>query len=284
MTASTNRKTKQRRVLPGFRLTIGLTLTYLSLVFFLPFAALLVSAGRMSLQSFVAKALLDPRVVAAYRLSFGSALLAALFISLAGFMVAWVLVRYRFPGRALIDAAVDIPFALPTAVSGIALTTLYARTGWLGRYFDLFGIRVAYARPGIVIALMLIGLPFVVRTLQPAVMELDADQEAAAACLGATPGQTFFRVSLPGLWPSWLTAFSLALARGIGEFGSIYFIAGNLPFKTEIAPLLIIMKLEQYDYEGATAIGLVMLALSFVLLLLINILQWFSRRNMARNQ
>jgi sulfate transport system permease protein len=262
---------------------MGLTLFYLGFVFFLPFIALALSASRMTVESFMSKAILDPRVQAAYRLSLGSAFMAALLISLAGFMVAWVLVRYRFPGRSLLDASVDIPFALPTAVSGIALTTLYARTGWIGRHFDLFGIQIAYARPGIVIALMLIGLPFIVRTLQPAIMELDIDQEAAAASLGASPGQTFFRVSLPGLLPSFMTAFSLALARGLGEFGSIYFIAGNLPFKTEIAPLLIIMKLEQYDYEGATAIGLVMLAISFVLLLLINILQWLSRRGMGRN-
>lgn len=248
---------------------MGLTLCYLGFVFILPFIALAISASRMSLDSFLVMAILAPRVQAAYRLSLGSASLAALLISLSGFMVAWVLVRYRFPGRSLLDASVDIPFALPTAVSGIALTTLYARTGWVGRYFDMFGIQIAYARPGIVIALMLIGLPFIVRTLQPAIMELDIDQEAAAASLGASPAQTFFRVSLPCLLPSILTAFSLSLARGLGEFGSIYFIAGNLPFKTEIAPLLIIMKLEQYDYEGATAIGLVMLALSFVMFLLL---------------
>lgn len=281
MTTSIRQRTKaSRRILPGFRLSLGLSLAYLSLVFLLPFAALAVSASRMSFSSFVSKAILDPRVQAAYRLSLGSAMLAALLICLAGFMVAWVLVRYRFPGRAIIDAAVDLPFALPTAVSGIALTTLYANSGWLGRHFAFFGIQVAYARPGIVIALMLIGLPFVVRSLQPAIMDLDRDQEAAAASLGARPGQVFFRVTLPSLWPSWLTAFSLALARGLGEFGSIYFIAGNLPYRTEIAPLLIIMKLEQYDYEGAMAIGLVMLALSFVLLLCINILQWLRRRAM----
>ncbi|SIQ46693.1 sulfate transport system permease protein [Alkalispirochaeta americana] len=265
--------------LPGFGLSLGISLTYLGLVVMIPLGGLVISAFQMSFRDFLAAAVQDPRVLASYRLSFGSALIAALINAFFGFIVAWVLVRYQFPGRRFLDALVDIPFALPTAVSGIALTTLYASTGWIGQFLAPLGIQIAYARPGIVLALIVVSLPFTVRTLQPALQELDMEVEEAALSLGASPAKTFFKVTLPTLMPAVLTGFSLALARGIGEFGSVYFIAGNLPMRTEIAPLLIVMKLEQYDYQGATAIGVVMLLVSFLLLLAVNMLQWLSRRS-----
>ncbi|POR03065.1 sulfate transporter [Alkalispirochaeta sphaeroplastigenens] len=265
--------------LPGFGLSLGISLSYVGLIVMIPLGGLVISAFRMSFGDFLAAAVRDPRVLASYRVSFGSALAAAVINAFFGFIVAWVLVRYRFPGRRFLDALVDIPFALPTAVSGIALTTLYASTGWIGRFLAPAGIQVAYARPGIVLALIVVGLPFTVRTLQPALQELDREVEEAAMSLGASSPKTFLRVTLPTLMPAVLTGFSLALARGIGEFGSVYFIAGNLPMRTEIAPLLIVMKLEQYDYQGATAIGVVMLLVSFLLLLAVNILQWLSRRS-----
>lgn len=245
----------------------------------IPLAALFIFVSRTSAAGFIAAAIRDPRVIASYRVSFGSAFTAAGINAFFGFIVAWVLVRYRFPGRKLLDAAVDIPFALPTAVSGIALTTLYASTGWIGRFLDPLGIQVAYAWPGIVLALVLVGLPFTVRTLQPALQELEREMEEAASSLGANRVQTFLRVILPTLMPAVLTGFSLALARGIGEFGSVYFIAGNLPMRTEIAPLIILMKLEQFDYLGAAAIGTVMLVASFLLLLAINLIQHASRKS-----
>lgn len=273
---------KQRSVLPGFGLSMGLTLLYLALLVLIPLAGLVLFTGtRITLAEFWDKAVADPRVLASYRLSFGASLIAAILNGVFGLIVAWVLVRYRFPGKRFIDAIVDLPFALPTAVSGIALTTLYARTGWVGRWLDPLGIQVAYAWPGIVIALTLIGLPFVVRTVQPALEDLDHEIEEASASLGATRWQTFRRVILPTVFPALLTGFAMAFARAIGEFGSVYFIAGNMPMKTEIAPLLIIIKLEQFDYVGATGIGVVMLVAAFVLLLVINLLQWWSRRYQA---
>ncbi len=272
-------KRKTHRVLPGFGLSLGFTLFYTGLVVLIPLAALFLLTGQMSWADFVNKAILDPRVLAAYRLSFGTAFIAALINSVFGFILAWVLVRYSFFGKKLIDALVDLPFALPTAVSGIALTTLYAHTGWVGRWLDPLGIRVAYTQTGIVLALTLIGLPFVVRSIQPALEDLESEVEEAAASLGATRRQTFLRVIVPAILPSLLSGFTLAFARAVGEFGSVYFIAGNMPMKTEIAPLLIIIKLEQYDYHGAAAIGVVMLVMSFLLIFIINMLQAWSRRH-----
>lgn len=223
----------------------------------------------------------DPRVVASYRLTFGASLVGALINALFGFIVAWVLVRYRFRGKKIVDAIVDLPFALPTAVSGIALTAIYAPNGWLGQYFEPLGIQTAYSPIGVTIALTFIGLPFVVRTLQPALEDLEAENEEAAASLGASRVQTFVRVILPALVPALLTGFALSFARALGEYGSVVFIAGNMPMQTEITSLLIITKLEQYDYAGATAIAVVMLVASFVMLLAINLLQWWFQRGQA---
>jgi sulfate transport system permease protein len=220
----------------------------------------------------------NPRVLASYRVTFGTSLVAALVNTLFGLLVAWVLVRYRFPGRRVVDAMVDLPFALPTAVAGISLTTLYASNGWVGRYLEPFGIKVAYSWLGITVALIFIGLPFVVRTVQPVLDDLEVDVEEAAASLGARRWQTFTRVVFPSVAPALLTGFALAFARAIGEYGSVVFISGNMPMKTEIVPLLIITKLEQYDYAGATAVALVMLVASFTLLLAINLMQWATRR------
>jgi sulfate/thiosulfate transport system permease protein len=269
-------------VLPGFGLSMGITLLMMTLLVLIPLAGLILFSGtRLTPGEFWRTAVADPRVLAAYRLSFGASLLAAALNAVGGLLVAWVLVRYDFPGKRLLDASVDLPFAMPTAVSGIALTTLYAHTGWIGRWLEPLGLQIAYAWPGIVIALTLIGLPFVVRTVQPALENLDQEIEAAAASLGATRRQTFRRVILPAILPSLLTGFALAFARALGEFGSIYFIAGNLPYRTEIAPLLILIRLEQFDYAGATGIGVVMLVAAFVLLLAINLLQAWSRRHQA---
>ncbi len=269
---------KKPSVLPGFGLTMGFTLFYMAMLLLIPLGAMLLFTSRMTFEEFWRGAVTDPRVVAAYKVSFGASLMGATLNAIFGFIVAWVLVRYRFPGKRVVDAIVDLPFALPTAVSGIALTTLYAHTGWIGQWLDPLGIKVAYAWPGIVIALTLIGLPFVVRTLQPALEDLEVEIEEASASLGASRWQTFRRVILPTVVPALLTGFTLAFARALGEFGSVYFIAGNMPYKTEIAPLLILIRLEQYDSLGATAIGVVMLVVSFVFLLLINVLQWWSRR------
>jgi sulfate/thiosulfate transport system permease protein len=268
---------KEYSILPGFGLSLGLTVTYASLLVLLPLAGLFLRSATLGWADFWAAAT-EPRVLASYRLSFGAAFIAALVNVVFGFIVAWTLTRYRFPGRRLLDALVDLPFALPTAVSGIALTTLFVPQGWFGRALTPLGIDVAFRPVGIVIALILIGIPFVVRTLQPAMADLRGEVEEAAATLGARRLQTFRRVVLPTLLPAMLTGFALAFARGIGEYGSVIFIAGNMPFRTEIAPLLIVMKLEQYDYAGATAIGAVMLLISFALLLLINLLQLWSRR------
>ncbi|CAA7612649.1 sulfate transport protein (ABC superfamily, membrane) [Magnetospirillum sp. LM-5] len=266
----------RRRVLPGFDLTLGLTLAWVSLVVLIPLAALFAKAWALSLGQWLA-ILGDARVLAALRLSFGGALAAALVAGAAGLLVAWVLVRYRFPGHRLADAAIDLPFALPTAVAGIALATLYAPTGWIGRWLEPVGIKIAYAPAGVVLAMVFIGLPFVVRTVEPVLADLDRDVEEAAATLGATPLTIFVRVILPAVVPAWATGFALAFARAVGEYGSVVFLAGNLPGLSEIAPLLIITKLEQYDYPGATAIAALMLLLSFVMLLAMNGLQGWGR-------
>jgi len=261
-----------QRVLPGFGLTLGLTLLYWSLIVFLPVAALVVRAAGIPWEQIV-RTMTDPRVLAALGLSFGGAALAAGLDTMFGLLVAWALVRYRFPGRRLLDAMIDLPFALPTAVSGIALTSLYGPNGWIGRWLEPLGIHVAYSRLGVVIALMFIGLPFVVRTLQPALEDLDPELEEAAASLGAGRWATWQRVILPTLRPALLTGFTLAFARAVGEYGTIVFISGNLPMKTEIAPFLIVVKLEQYDYAGAAAIAVVMLAVALLVLTAIHRLQ-----------
>ena len=264
-------------MLPGFGLSLGFTIGYLSLLVLIPLSTLFGKSAQLGWGGFWDSAT-TPRVLAAYRISFGTALAAALLNAAFGLLVAWVLVRYRFPGRKLVDAMVDLPFALPTAVAGIALTTLYAEHGWLGKPWATLGIKVAFTPLGIVVALTFIGLPFVVRTVQPVLQDLEAEVEEAAASLGASRWQTFRRVLLPAIAPALLTGFALAFARAIGEYGSVVFISGNMPMKTEITPLLIMTKLEQFDYAGATAIGAVMLGASFVLLLAINLLQWSRRR------
>ena len=267
---------KQRSVLPGFGLTLGFAVLYLSLIVLVPLAALVIKSTSLTWQRFW-EIVSDPRVTASYRLSFGASLAAALINTVFGFIVAWVLVRYRFPGKKVVDALVDLPFALPTAVAGIALTSIYAANGWIGRYLEAWGVRVAFTPLGVMLAMTFIGLPFVVRTLQPILEDLDPEIEQAAASLGATRRQTIARVILPELWPAVLTGFALAFARALGEYGSVVFISGNMPMRTEITPLLIIIKLEQYDSAGAAAIAVVMLAASFSLLLLINLLQrWKS--------
>lgn len=264
-------------VIPGFGLTLGFALTYLALIVLIPIAALVLRTSLMSWEEFWAIAS-NPRVIAALRLSFGASLMAATINVFFGALVAWVLVRYRFPGRRVLDAVVDLPFALPTAVAGIALTAIFARTGWIGRYLEPMGIQVAYTWVGIVIALTFIGLPFVVRTVQPVMEEIDREIEEAAATLGAGRLRTIFKVILPSLAPAVLTGFVLALARAVGEYGSVIFIAGNLPYRTEIAPLLIVIRLEEYDYAGAAAIATLMLAISFSLFLAINLIQAWARR------
>jgi sulfate transport system permease protein len=268
-------------VLPGFGLTLGFTTFFLSAIVLLPLAALIFKTASMPWSAFLA-VLTDPRAVASYKLSFGAALIAASINAVFGFIVAWSLVRYEFPGRRLVDALIDLPFALPTAVSGIALATVFAPNGWLGERLATLGVQVAYTRVGIVLALILIGLPFVVRSVQPALVETQRDLEEAAETLGASPFYTFRRIILPAVLPALLTGFTLAFARGIGEYGSVVFIAGNLPLKTEITPLLIVIKLEQFDYNGAAALGFIMLVLSFVMLFAINLVQaWGRRRHVA---
>ena len=264
-------------VIPGFGLTFGFLMVYLSLIVLIPIALLILRTTQLSWAEYWAIAS-NARVVAALRLSFGAALIAAGINTLFGIIVAWVLVRYEFPGRRLVDAIVDLPFALPTAVAGIALTAIFAKNGWVGQYIEPLGIKVAYTSIGVVIALTFIGLPFVVRTLQPVIMEIERETEEAAATLGASRHQAIFRVVLPTLVPALLTGFVLALARGIGEYGSVVFIAGNLPYRTEIAPLLIVIRLTEFDYNGATAIATIMLAISFVMFLAINLIQVWARR------
>ena len=268
---------RQPSILPGFGLTLGFTTFFLSAVVLLPLAALTAKATAMTWSEFMA-ILLDPRAIASYRLSFGAAFLAAMVNAVFGFIVAWVLVRYDFPGRRLVDALIDLPFALPTAVSGIALAAVFAPTGWLGLKLAAMGVQVAYTWIGVVVALTLIGLPFVVRSVQPALVEAQRDLEEAAETLGASPFYIFRRIILPAVLPALLTGFTLALARGIGEYGSVVFISGNLPFKTEITPLLIVIKLEQFDYAGAAALGFIMLVMSFVMLFAINLVQAWGRR------
>jgi sulfate transport system permease protein len=269
--------TKHSNVLPGFGPTMGYTLLYLSLVVLIPLSALVFKSAGLSWHEFL-EAVAAPRVLASYRVTFGAALAAAGINAVFGVLVAWVLVRYPFPGKRLVDALVDLPFALPTAVAGITLATVYSANGWIGRYLEPRGIKVAFTPLGIIIAMTFIGLPFVVRTVQPVIEELDAEIEEAAACLGASRWQTFRRVLFPLLTPSVLTGFALSFARGVGEYGSIIFIAGNMPMVSEITPLIIITKLEQYDYQGATAVATVMLVASFIMLLIINLLQKWSRR------
>jgi sulfate transport system permease protein len=269
---------KRKNVLPGFGLTMGYSALYLCLIVLIPLSAIFVSAARMEPQQLWAT-IASPRVLASYRLSFGASFAAAAINAVFGLLVAWVLVRYRFPCRKLFDAMVDLPFALPTAVAGITLTTLYAPTGWMGRLLEPLGVKIAFTPIGIVVALTFIGLPFVVRTVQPVIEDLGTEPEEAAASLGASPFQAFRRVVFPELLPSLLTGFTLAFARALGEYGSVVFISGNMPGKTEIAPLLIYTKLEQYDYAGATAIAMMMLVLSFILLLTINLLQRWTLRS-----
>ncbi len=270
---------RPRRILPGFAPTLGFTVFYLSLIVLIPLSAVFIKAGGHGFEAFWAAAT-APRVVASYKLSFGTSLLAALINLVFGLILAWSLVRYEFPGKKLVDALVDLPFALPTAVAGIALTALYAGNGWIGSLLAPYGIKVAFTPLGILIALIFIGLPFVVRTVQPVLEDMEAELEEAAAALGAHRWQTFRLVILPMLLPALLTGFALAFARAVGEYGSVIFIAGNIPMVSEITPLMIIAKLEQYDYVGATSIAAVMLIFSFVLLLAINGLQaWSSRRN-----
>lgn len=268
---------KQKNVLPGFNLTLGYTLLYLSLIVLIPLSAAFIKTADLSLDEFWG-IVTAPRVLASYRLTFGASLLGALINTVFGLLTAWVLVRYPFPGKKIIDALVDLPFALPTAVAGIALTAVYAGNGWIGSLLEPHGIKVAFTPVGVVIALTFIGLPFVVRTVQPVLEDLEAETEEAAASLGANRLQTFTKVILPTLWPALLTGFALAFARAIGEYGSVIFIAGNVPFVSEITPLIIITKLEQYEYAGATAIAVVMLIISFLLLFAINGLQWWATR------
>jgi sulfate/thiosulfate transport system permease protein len=272
---------RQPSVLPGFGLAFGYTILYLSLIVLIPLSATFFKTFTLTWAAFWST-VTAPRVLASLRLTFGASLVAALVNSAFGLLVAWVLVRYRFPGRRIIDALVDLPFALPTAVAGIALTAVYAANGWIGRIIEPIGIKVAFTPLGVIVALTFIGLPFVVRTIQPVLEDLEPELEEAAATLGADRWQTFRRVIFPAVWPALLTGFTLAVARAVGEYGSVIFIAGNVPMVSEITPLLIITKLEQYDYVGATAIAVVMLVISFVLLLLINLLQWWAGRRSAK--
>ena len=269
---------KTTSVLPGFKLTLGYTVLYLGLIVLIPLACTFWKASALTWDQFW-HIVTAPRVMASYRLSFGASFLAALINLFFGLLVAWVLVRYQFWGKRFVDALVDLPFALPTAVAGIALTAVYAPHGWIGQWLEPLGIKVAFTRLGVFVALTFIGLPFIVRTVQPVLEDFDLEIEESAASLGANRWQTFWRVTLPMLRPALLTGFTLAFARALGEYGSVVFISGNMPMKTEITPLLIITKLEEFDYPGATAIAVVMLVASFVLLLAINFLQWWSHRH-----
>jgi sulfate/thiosulfate transport system permease protein len=271
---------RQASAIPGFGLALGYSLTWLGLIVLVPLAVLVFRALELGPSEFW-RIISDERTRAALRVSFGLSFLAAIVNAFAGLLVAWVLVRYRFPGRRLLDSLVDLPFALPTAVAGIALTALYAPNGWMGALLSQVGIKVAYTQLGIFIALVFIGLPFVVRTLQPVLEDIDHEVEEAAATLGAGRWQTVFQVLLPTIVPAWLTGFALALARAVGEYGSVIFIAGNIPYVSEIAPLLIIIRLEEFNYAGATAIATAMLFISFVLLLIINLLQGWTRRRLG---
>ncbi len=268
----------QSHIMPGFRPALGFTLLYLTLVVLIPLSAMLLKTLQLNLDQFW-EILTNKRVLASFQISFGAALIAAVIAAVLGFVIAWTLVRYPFPGKKIFDALIDLPFALPTAVAGIVLATIYEPRGWIGRWvMEFFGVQIAYKPLGIVFALIFIGLPFVVRTIEPVLQEFDHAMEEAATSLGANRWQVFTQVILPNILPSAITGFALAFARGVGEYGSVIFIAGNMPYVSEIVPLLIITKLEQYDYAGATAIGLIMLILSFILLLIINALQWWVRR------
>lgn len=271
---------KQKSTLPGFHLSLGYTIFYLSLIVLIPLSMLFIKSSTIGFGG-IWDVVTAPRTLNAYRLTFGASFIAGLVNVVFGFIIAWVLVRYSFPGRKIVDALVDFPFALPTAVTGITLTALYSQNGWVGKHLYQWGIESAYSPLGITLALIFIGLPFVVRTIEPVLQELDAELEDAAASLGASRWQTFSRVLFPTLIPALITGFTLAFARAIGEYGSVIFIAGNMPNKTEIAPLLIMTKLEQYDYAGATAIAVVMLLVSFVLLAFTNYLQWISSKRIG---
>jgi sulfate transport system permease protein len=266
---------KSQSVIPGFGITMGFTLFYLALIVMIPLAGLVLKTLEMSWGDFVAT-ITDPRVVAAFKISFGVAFVAALINAVFGLILAWVLVRYDFPWRKGIDAMVDLPFALPTAVAGIALTTLYAQNGWIGQFFAPLGVQIAFSPIGICIALIFVGIPFVVRTVEPVLRDLDPEMEEAALCLGASRRQTFKKIILPQILPALMAGFAMAFARALGEYGSVIFIAGNMPYKSEIVPLIIVIKLEQYDYAGATAIALIMLIASFIMLLVINLLMKWS--------
>ncbi|AAN57613.2 sulfate ABC transporter permease subunit CysT [Shewanella oneidensis MR-1] len=270
-------KAVMKSVLPGFGITLGFSVLYLSLLFLLPVAGLILFTLQMSWADFWV-AISHPQVVASYKLSFAASFIGATINAVFGTLVAWVLVRYQFLGKKVVDALVDLPFALPTAVAGIALVTLYSTTGWVGQYLYLWGIKVAYSEIGVVIALTYIGLPFVVRTVQPVLADFSKELEEASASLGASRFTTIKRVILPAVLPALLTGYALAFARAVGEYGSVIFISGNLPYRTEITPLLIVSKAEQYDYNGAAAIGVVMLAAAFILLLIINSLQWWASK------
>jgi sulfate transport system permease protein len=284
LAAAPTQRRKPKRVLPGFGLTLGFTVFYLCLIVLIPLSALVFKTLTLSWDQIWA-AISSPRVVASYRLTFGASAIAATVNLVFGLLVAWVLVRYEFPGKKIVDALVDLPFALPTAVAGISLTALLAGNGWIGQWLEPHGIQLAYNPNGVVIALIFIGLPFVVRTVQPVLEDTEKELEEAALCLGATRLQTFTRVILPTILPALLTGFALAFARAIGEYGSVIFIAGNMPMVSEITPLIIISKLEQYDYAGATAVAVVMLLISFVLLFVINALQaWQRQRSGGVNQ
>lgn len=268
---------KKPSIIPGFGLSVGFTIFYLSLIVLIPLSGLFIKTATLSFHDFW-NLITAPRVMASYKLTFGVALAAAMVNGVFGVVLSWVLVRYNFPGKKIIDAMVDLPFALPTAVAGIALTAIYAQDGWFGKYLEPLGIKVAFTPIGIVVALIFVGLPFVVRTIEPVLQEFEKEVEEAAASLGANRLQTFTKVILPNIAPAFLTGFSLAFARGLGEYGSVIFIAGNMPMISEIVPLLVVIKLEQYDYTGATAIALVMLIISFSLLFVINLLQKWSSR------
>ncbi len=272
--------TSNKNILPGFNLTLGYALFYLSLIVLIPLSAVFIKTFTLTWPEFWA-AVASPRVVASYKLTFGASFIAALINVMFGLLTAWVLTRYEFFGKKFVDAFVDFPFALPTAVAGIALSAIYATNGWVGSLLEPLGIKVAYTPLGVVVALTFIGLPFVVRTVQPVLEDLGAEVEEAAASLGANRLQVFYKIILPAIWPALITGFALAFARAVGEYGSVIFIAGNMPMVSEIAPLIIITKLEQYDYAGATAVAAVMLIISFVLLFAINGFQWWSNRRLG---
>lgn len=274
MNVATEVKRKKKRTIPGFGLTMGLTLLYLSVIVLIPLSMVFLNTFSMGLKDFW-ETITEPRVIASYQLSFLTALTAAFVNAVFGVLIAWVLTRYEFPGKRIIDGLVDLPFALPTAVAGITLTTLYSPNGWIGQ---LFGFKIAFTPIGIIIALIFIGLPFVVRMVQPVLENIEKGMEEASASLGANRMQTFIKIIFPELIPAILTGFALSFARALGEYGSVVFIAGNMPFKTEISPLIIMTKLEQYDYQGATAVATVMLVITFLILLTINILQWWTSR------